>query len=170
MSSKTISVSKLNAENFSEFGDVIETGGEAIEINQGTTLRFNDLAQLDLLEHGGRPSVSIFRAKPLALPFSIRLLERHSLSSQAFFPIDNRSYLVIVAPPAEKLEHAKIKAFIAHGRQGVNYHRGTWHHPLLALDEESEFIVIDRAADDKNCDEYWFSDSEIRTVDINSGV
>jgi ureidoglycolate lyase len=165
VNSTSISVSRLDAESFTEFGDVIETTDEAIEINQGTTLRFDDLANLDLVENGGRPLINIFRATPLVLPITVRLLERHPLSSQAFFPIDNRPYLVVVAPSADKVQHNKIQAFLAHGRQGVNYHRGTWHHPLLALDKESDFIVIDRGADDENCEEYWFTDSELRTLE-----
>jgi ureidoglycolate lyase len=28
--------------------------------------------------------------------------------------------------------------------QGVNYARGTWHHPLIALERPSQFLVIDR--------------------------
>ena len=35
----------------------------------------------------------------------------------------------------------------------VNYHAGTWHHPLLALDGISDFLVIDRAGPGNNCDE-----------------
>ncbi len=165
MNTTALSVARLDSENFAGFGDVIETGGDGLEINQGTTLRFNDLAQLDVLENGGRPLFNIFRAEPRTRPISIRLLERHPLSSQAFFPLDNRPYLVIVAPATDKVQLENIRVFLAHGRQGVNYHRGTWHHPLLALDKVSDFIVIDRGADDENCDEYWFSESEIRTVD-----
>ncbi|WP_038001480.1 ureidoglycolate lyase, partial [Thauera linaloolentis] len=43
--------------------------------------------------------------------------------------------------------------FLAQPHQGVNYAPGVWHHPLLALDAVSEFIVIDRAGPGHNCDE-----------------
>ncbi|VVE80308.1 Ureidoglycolate lyase [Pandoraea sputorum] len=35
----------------------------------------------------------------------------------------------------------------------MNYARGVWHHPLLALDEVSDFVVVDRGGDGHNCDE-----------------
>jgi ureidoglycolate lyase len=35
----------------------------------------------------------------------------------------------------------------------VNFRRGTWHHPLLALDAVSDFVVVDRAGSGHNCDE-----------------
>ena len=163
---KSLLLSKLNAESFAEFGDVLEAQGDAMEINQGSTLRFNDLGTIDVTEQQGRPLFNIFRATPLAQPISVCMLERHPLSSQAFFPLDNRPYLVVVAPAGEKIVAEEIKAFLAHGRQGVNYRRGTWHHPLLALEQESDFIVIDRGGDGDNCDERNFTESEFRTIEL----
>ena len=37
--------------------------------------------------------------------------------------------------------------------QGVNYGRGVWHHPLLALGGSCDFLVIDRSGPRHNCDE-----------------
>ena len=162
----TLEVSKLDAESFADYGDVIEAKGQAMEINQGSTLRFNDLGAIDVTAQGGRPLFNIFRATPLAQPIAISMLERHPLSSQAFFPLDNRPYLVVVAAAGEQFEAGDIKAFLAHGRQGVNYHRGTWHHPLLALEQESDFIVIDRGGDGDNCEEHTLDKSQIRTIKL----
>ncbi len=36
------------------------------------------------------------------------------------------------------------QAFLATGDQGVNYAKNIWHHPLLALQAESDFLVVDR--------------------------
>jgi len=36
---------------------------------------------------------------------------------------------------------------------GVNYARGVWHHPLIALDAVADFLVIDRGGSEPNCDE-----------------
>jgi ureidoglycolate lyase len=41
----------------------------------------------------------------------------------------------------------------------VNYHRGVWHHPLIALDGVSDFLVIDRGGPGSNCDEHLFSET-----------
>lgn len=55
----------LTAEGFAPFGDVVETRDRRWRwINQGTCQRFDDLAQVDVLEAGGRPIISIFKATP----------------------------------------------------------------------------------------------------------
>jgi ureidoglycolate lyase len=40
----------------------------------------------------------------------------------------------------------------------VNYHRGTWHHYLLALGAPSEFVVVDRVGPGDNCDEQMLAE------------
>ena len=89
------------------------------------------------------------------------MLERHPLSSQAFYPLSGNPYLVVVAP-AGKLEETEIRVFLARADQGVNYHPGTWHHYSLALNDTSDFLVIDRGSltqesDEENCDEVSLS-------------
>jgi ureidoglycolate lyase len=41
----------------------------------------------------------------------------------------------------------------------VNYAKGVWHHPLIALDVRSDFIVVDRGGDGHNCDERTLPES-----------
>ena len=53
------------------------------------------------------------------------------------------------APPARE----DLRAFLCPGDQGINYHRGTWHHPMLALDRACEFAEFHRAGPGANCDE-----------------
>jgi energy-coupling factor transporter ATP-binding protein EcfA2/ureidoglycolate hydrolase len=74
------------------------------------------------------------------------------LGSQAFYPVDGGRMLIVVAPPGE-LDESKIRAFISAPDQGVNYARGTWHHPLLCLQHPGRFLVVDRGGDGHNCDE-----------------
>jgi ureidoglycolate lyase len=149
-------VETLTREAFAPFGDVIEAASAAqtYAINAGTTTRFHDLARIDADRDGGRPVLSLFRAQPRALPFAITLLERHPLGSQAFVPLSQRPYLVVVAEDPV----GTPRAFLARDGQGVNYRAGTWHHPLLALDEVSDFLVIDRAGPGNNCDEVELSE------------
>ena len=152
-----LSIEPLTASAFAPFGDVIHTS-EAVKsfsINYGNTTRFHDLAEIDCLNEGGKTIVSIFRSNPLSLPIEVKLLERHPISSQAFIPLSSGPYLVIVAPKenAGELDESKIKVFLAQSGQGVNYHAGTWHHFSLALNQSSDFLVIDRAGEGKNCDE-----------------
>ena len=70
-------------------------------------------------------------------------MERHPLGSQAFIPLSENPYLVIVAPPGEFDVH-RLRAFLAHAGQGVNYVKGVWHHPLLVLNEVADFILVER--------------------------
>ena len=143
----------LTSADFKPFGDVIETGNsQTRSINEGNTTRYHNLAELDLSAEGGRPGLNIFRSRPIPQPMILELMERHPLSSQAFYPLGNSPYLVVVAPPGE-LDPFAVVAFVAQSDQGVNYHKGTWHHYSLALGGVSDFLVVDRISDDQNCDE-----------------
>lgn len=152
----------LTAADFAPYGDVIETSSarEIRSINYGHTQRFHDLARLDLAQAGGVPLVSIFRSSPLPRPLAVKVMERHPLSSQAFFPLDDRPYMVVVAAAGE-FAVENLRAFVASPRQGVNYHAGVWHHFSLALDAPSDFLVIDRGGMDKNCDEVFIEAENI---------
>ena len=150
---KALTIEPLTREAFAPFGDVIELeGARQIPINLGTTIRYHDLARVDVTEAGGRPLVNLFRAQPRVLPFEVTMLERHPLGSQAFVPLTDKPYLVVVAPAGE-LDPQAVRAFVTHGWQGVNYAKGVWHHPLIALDVVSDFLVVDRGGEGHNCDE-----------------
>ncbi|AOJ09706.1 ureidoglycolate hydrolase [Burkholderia sp. ABCPW 14] len=167
---KTLAIEPLTRAAFAPFGDVIETdGAKQIPINLGTTMRFHDLAHVDVADEGGRPLVNLFRGQPRTLPFEVTMLERHPLGSQAFVPLADAPYLVVVAPAGE-LDPAKIRAFVTRGWQGVNYAKGVWHHPLIALQGVSDFIVVDRGGDGLNLNEQrlpeslWLTEDALRLV------
>jgi len=65
----------------------------------------------------------------------------------------------VVAPKGE-LDLSKVEVFFAQSYQGVNYHTGTWHHFCLALDDVSDFLVVDRNGAGNNCDEVTLNDEE----------
>ena len=147
----------LTRDSFAEYGDVIDTGGKPpLEINEGTTQRFHDLAKIDVAENDGQALVSIFRGQPRPFPIDIRMVERHPLASQAFIPLQDRPWLIVVAAPGDNVGIAGLRAFRASGTQGINYRRGVWHHPLLVLKPDHDFLVIDRGGPGENCDEVWF--------------
>ena len=144
----------LTAEAFAPFGDVIEIEGRQSRwINENTSRRFDDLAYVDVLEAGGRPLISVFEALPRQLPLQVRVLERHPLSSQAFFPLEARPFLVVVAEGGPLPAVSGIRVYLRSGRQGVNFRRNTWHHSLIALDQTSRFLVVDRGGPTENCEE-----------------
>ncbi|PHS23036.1 MAG: ureidoglycolate lyase [Robiginitomaculum sp.] len=157
MSQRTLIPRPLTAAAFAPFGDVLSViDCTPKTINYGNTVRYDTGAALNLDAQSGRPGISIFRATPLAKPIKIALMERHPLSSQAFYPLSGHPFLVVVAPKGD-LDPANICAFLATPDQGVNYHPGVWHHYLLALDGVSDFLVVDRLGSQnsktENCDE-----------------
>ncbi|WP_116474352.1 ureidoglycolate lyase [Zobellella maritima] len=160
MYNKTLAIEPLTKEAFAPFGDVIESEGrDYFMINKGSTRRYHRLAEVQT-DQQGEGIISIFRATPLEYPLRIGMLERHPFGSQAFIPLFGNEYLLVVAPAGPyQVDPAAVRVFRASGRQGVNYHRGVWHHPVLALTDNDEFLVVDRAGPGNNCDEYYFDDS-----------
>jgi len=138
------------AEAFAPFGEVIEwEGGAPIAINQGFAQRVNGLARIDVGE--GAVNVSLFVAEPRPVPIAITVMERHPLGTQAFYPLQDRPWLVLVC--GNPHDAGSYRAFTATGRQGVNYARDVWHHQLLVLDAASRFIVVDRTGPGNNLEE-----------------
>ncbi len=155
----------LTQEAFAPFGDVIEAGAadDRFGINKGYTERFHNIAEIDTGAEGGRTIISLFRSKPLPTPINLRMMERHPLGCQAFIPLSGRPFLVAVAPPGE-FDPDAITLFKARSDQGVNYRAGVWHHFCLALEAESDFLVIDRAGPGDNLDEVALTGSDVIEV------
>ena len=150
---RTLRPEPLSAATFAPFGNVIElAGAQQIPINDGTTIRFHDLAKVDVLAEGGRTLINLFRAQPRDEPVILSLMERHPLGSQAFLPLAEAPYLVVVAQDDDG-RPGELRAFVTNGWQGVNYARNVWHHPLLALGVERDFIVVDRGGAGVNLEE-----------------
>jgi ureidoglycolate lyase len=155
MKQTALTLEPLSKTSFADFGEIIELGGadRVIPINYGLTERHHALAKVDVDSAGGHGIISIFHSKPVELPFSVKVMERHPLGSQAFMPLSGNPYVVVVAPAGEfKLE--LVRAFLASPNQGVNYARGTWHHYCLGLNAVNDFLVIDRGGEGNNCDEF----------------
>ena len=154
MSNITLNIEPLTQESFAPFGDVIETQGrDWFPINGGNTERYHALGDVQIDEIG-KPIISIFRATPLTLPLTIEMMEHHPLGSQAFIPLAQEKFLIVVANKGE-FDTKNIRVFLSNGHQGVNYHRSVWHHPIIALDKVSDFLVVDRAGDGNNCIETY---------------
>ena len=141
-------IAPLTKAGFAPFGEVIEMdGAQHYPINQGFAERFNDLASVEV----EAVNISIIVAKPRPKPIAITLMERHPLGSQIFYPLQDRPWLVVVC--GDPKDATSFRAFSATGRQGINYARNTWHHPLLVLEAESRFLVVDRKGTGANLEE-----------------
>ena len=155
---KLLPIAPLTRDAFTPFGDVIEMEGSThFTINQGYAERFNDLANVDVATEGGMTNVSIFLGQPRPQPIEIKLMERHPLGCQIFMPMQDRPWLVLVAEDVH--DFASYRAFLATGRQGVNYARNVWHHPLLVFDADSRFLIVDRKGPGNNLEEVWFAEN-----------
>ncbi|WP_050525581.1 ureidoglycolate lyase [Pseudorhodobacter aquimaris] len=148
---RTIQTEPLTAAGFAPFGEVLEaTGAPDKIINQGMCGRFHDRARLDFAD--ARAGISIFHAQPRSFPYTLELVERHPDGSQAFLPMSEHPFLVIVATGPE----ATPRAFLTNGAQGINLHRGVWHGVLTPLHAPGLFAVVDRIGTTPNLEEHYF--------------
>ena len=151
-------VEPLTKETFLAFGDVLETEGASPQsINFGQTKKFAELARVSA-EAGGFAQLGIYRSTAIDLPFRIRLMECHPLGSQAFYPLHQRPFPVLVAKPGDAPGPADIRVFLSNGRQGVNLHTGVWHHYQLSLGQDSDYLVIDRGGQGENYREHLLNE------------
>jgi ureidoglycolate lyase len=158
MVDRALTIEPLTASAFAPFGQVIETSGaHHYPINSGMTERYHDLARIDLDGPEARPMISIFVGKPYALPLVLRLVERHPLGSQAFYPVGDASWLVIVAED-EDGRPTRLRAFRPSAGQGVNIAINTWHGVLTPLDRPAHFVVVDRGGEGNNLEEHHFAE------------
>ncbi|MBL8701206.1 MAG: ureidoglycolate lyase [Alphaproteobacteria bacterium] len=105
--------------------------GDAVEIRKPARL-VND-AQIEL-------SVARLKRRPLVASW----LERHPKHTQAFIPLGARPFVMILAPPGEAPlpDPATVVALRFGGTQGVALHLGTWHEFPLALEDDTEIVVL----------------------------
>lgn len=146
----------LTAAAFAPYGDVLEATGDFRLINEGMCRRHHDLARVEVGE--ARAGISMFNAVPRDLPYDFDLVERHPEGSQAFLPMTQHPFLVIVAPDVAGKPGSPV-AFLTNGAQGVNLHRGTWHGVLTPLAAPGLFAVVDRIGNSANLEEYRYPQS-----------
>lgn len=151
--SQTLNAQPLTPEAFAPFGDVLDATGDFRLINEGLCRRHHDRARLEF--GAGHAGISVFNATPRALPYDFDLVERHPEGSQAFLPMTEHPFLVIVAPD-QSGKPGEPRAFLTTPGQGINLHRGTWHGVLTPLAAPGLFAVIDRIGDGPNLEEFRY--------------
>lgn len=139
---RTLPALPLDRTGYAPFGDVIEAAEEWRAANQGTARKSEWVADLANGRERARPNLSVFRCSPRPLPFEIALLEKHPASTQVFVPMNARRYLVVVAQGEDRPDLSTLRAFVAHGTQGITYRPGVWHHPMIALENETDFFCV----------------------------
>ncbi len=152
-----LAIHPLTAAAFAPYGDVLDATGDFRLINEGLCHRHHDRAQMDF-GPAGRAGISIFNATPRALPYAFDLVERHPEGSQAFIPMHQNPFLVIVAADVAGKPGTPL-VFLTNGAQGINLHRGTWHGVLTPLAAPGLFTAVDRIGPTPNLEEYRYPHS-----------
>lgn len=143
----------ISRQAFSPFGTVMAIeGAERRIINGGTTERFHALATADTETENGKTIVSLFRGQPRRFPYQVGMMERHPLGSQAFYPLTGGDWIAVVADD-EDGRPGVPHAFLVPGIVGLQYGANVWHHPLIAVGEVSDFLVVDRDGPGSNLEE-----------------
>ena len=146
----------LSAAAFAPFGQCLD-GGDGYSINSGHAMRYDDVFRIQI--DSGSIRTSLFVATGVTLTVALWEMERHPLGSQAFVSINGAPMIAVVAPAGE-FDASLMRAFHVPPGTGVNYAAGTWHHPLLSLEDGGRFLVLDCRTDAANCDvvalQHWF--------------
>ena len=151
---QTLPILALTKASFAPFGEVIEADPATVRlINNGTTERFHRLSVVETEGEGA--IISLFRGQPRQFPYAVGMMERHPFGSQSFSPLSGHPFLVAVAEDAGG-RPGEPRVFLARGDQGVNYRRNVWHHPLMALGQVSDFLVVDRDRPEANLEEFVY--------------
>lgn len=154
---RKITIEPLTRDNFAPYGEVIEKdAGERITINRGKCIRHHALATAQVAGDGAHVIVSIFAGQPYDLPHMLDMVERHPLGSQAFYPLSDHDWLVIVCDD-ERGVPVRPRAFRASAEQGINLKPGQWHGVLTPLEEPADFLVVDRGGPGDNLEEHFFN-------------
>jgi ureidoglycolate lyase len=135
----------LTSVAYAPYGAVVAAGrpDDGRDGNVGRARIYKRLAPLEDRRPGvAKPTVSVFRCAPWIGPVRVALLEKHPASTQMFIPMNARRYLVIVALGGDRPDLDTVAAFLATGVQGVTYGPGVWHHPMFALDTETDFACV----------------------------
>lgn len=145
--SRLIVPQPLTPSAYEPYGKVIMAsprGEPGAVANLGTALRYDDVVKVV----NDRPTsadlkVKVFRSNPVPLERRpLALLEHHPKSTQLFIPMNASRFIALVALGGDKPDLSTLAAFVAEGPQGISYAPGVWHHPMLTIDSQTDFVVF----------------------------
>ena len=133
----------LTEDAYAPYGRVIEARPGGRLVNEGMALRNDEAVDIESHRPGAKLNTCVFRCTPLpASTLDVKVLEKHPSSTQVFIPLAAERYLVVVALGGDLPDLATLRAFVATGRQAIAYAPGVWHHPMVGLDRETDFVAL----------------------------
>jgi len=142
----------LTTDAFAPYGEVLDLWAPASRtINQGTSGRLDLPAALDLAGDQGQAVLAVFHAQAQNPEGPCHMLERHRQGSQTFVPLTGARCRLLVALGQDQPDLRTLRCFEVTGQQGFTLHKGTWHHPLMAMDPGA-FLVLERQGPIEDCE------------------
>ncbi|HVH42688.1 MAG TPA: ureidoglycolate lyase [Labilithrix sp.] len=147
----------LTPDAYAPYGNVLMAsprGEPGAPANLGTALRFDDVVDCrNLRGPKAALKVKVFRSRPVERERRpLALLEKHPHSTQLFIPMNASRYIALVALGGDRPDLSTLAAFVASGARGISYAPGVWHHPMLTLDSETDFVVfVHEDGTDEDC-------------------
>ena len=142
----------LTPHAFSPYGEVLNLFAPAQQtISEGTSGRLDLPGGLDLAGDQGQAVLAVFHALAQNPAGPCHMLERHQLGSQTFVPLTGARCRLLVALGHDQPDLRTLRCFEVTGQQGFTLHKGTWHHPLMALDNGA-FLVLERQGSTEDCE------------------
>ena len=164
---ENLEIEPLTQAAFAPFGEVIEfEGREYYPINNGMADRYHALAAVQLGGDDARAVISLVYSRRFEMPRRVDHLEYHPHGSQAFIPLGQAPFIVVVGAASRQPDPKALRAFVTNGKQGINYHAGTWHHVLLTPYADLRFICVDRDSPDDNCVDFHIPEADQRVLEL----
>ena len=165
MSIEQLHIQPLTQTAFALYGDVIESEErDSFLINNGMAERFHALSKVDTSGEDAGAIISLVQSKKYDMPRKLDHVEHHPLGSQSFVPLNETPFIVVVGQSDGSPQPEDFHGFITNGKQGINYHAGTWHHVLLTPYAPMRFLCIDRIGSGNNCIDYYFDEDQQRVL------
>lgn len=141
-----LSARPLSPKLYAPYGSVIEASDAKrfVSANMGSAKRYDFLAELENLRPQARANLCVFRCSPhKGKTYEAKILERHAFSTQVFLPLSGAGpLLALVALGGDAPDLSTLAAFLVDGSRGISYRPGVWHHPIVALDTESDLACL----------------------------
>lgn len=121
-------------ENTAPYGTLLDPGEDG--------LQFGALdAKLELAQGTPRFYIMTLQARTL----TVDRITRHRRVTQCLAAMEGQAWIMVMAPPGDTPDPARLRALRFSGTQALCLHVGTWHAGPLLLQPECHFINLELA-------------------------